>query len=110
VVAAHAVARDGRIRLTLSTNRGGEALGEPSETVHGFGLGGPLTSEALQESIGHDLAVSDVYPKLFLPGPSGLTQGPGFPNLSSLGLLADRVLGADLTDGSPSARSNEQIR
>jgi mycobactin lysine-N-oxygenase len=134
---AHAVARDGRIRLTLSTNRGGEALGEPSETVHGFdlvidgsgadsmwfvplfaqdaldllelGLGGPLTSEALQESIGHDLAVSEVYPKLFLPGLSGLTQGPGFPNLSSLGLLSDRVLGADLTDGSPAARSTRRF-
>jgi len=130
---AHAVARDGRIRLTLSTNQ----AGEPSETVHGFdlvidgsgadsmwfvalfaqdaldllelGLGRPLTSEALQESIGHDLAVSEVYPKLFLPGLSGLTQGPGFPNLSSLGLLSDRVLGADLTDGSPSARSTRRF-
>jgi mycobactin lysine-N-oxygenase len=37
----------------------------------------------LQESIGHDLAVAEVYPKLFLPGLSGLTQEPGFPNLSS---------------------------
>jgi mycobactin lysine-N-oxygenase len=51
----------------------------------------------LQESIGHDLAVAEVYPKLFLPGLSG------FPNLSSLGLLSDRELGADLTD-LPSAR------
>lgn len=118
---AHAVARDGRIRLTLSTNTGGEAV----ETVHGFdlvidgsgadalwfvplftqdaldvlelGMGGPLTGESLQESIGDDLAVTGVYPKLFLPGLSGLTQGPGFPNLSCLGLLSDRVLGADLT-------------
>lgn len=118
---AHAVARDGRIRLTLSTNTGGEAV----ETVHGFdlvidgsgadstwflplftqdaldvlelGLGGPLSGEALQESIGYDLAVTDVFPKLFLPGLSGLTQGPGFPNLSCLGLLSDRVLGADLS-------------
>jgi mycobactin lysine-N-oxygenase len=119
---AHAVARDDRIRLTLSTNQGGEAV----ETVHGFdlvidgsgadamwfvplftqdtldllelGVGGPLTSESLQAAIGHDLAVGDVYPKLFLPGLSGLTQGPGFPNLSCLGLLSDRVLGAELTD------------
>ena len=73
---AHAVALDDRIRLTLSTNRGGERL----ETVHGFdlvidgsgadalwfvpllgqdardllelGLGGPLTGETLSESIG----------------------------------------------------------
>ena len=130
---AHAVARDGRIRLTLSTNQSGEAV----ETVHGFdlvidgsgadsmwfvplfaqdaldllelGLGGPLTSESIQESIGHDLALTEVYPKLFLPGLSGLTQGPGFPNLSSLGLLSDRVLGADLTDGSPSARSTRRF-
>jgi mycobactin lysine-N-oxygenase len=119
---AHAVGRDGRIRLTLSTNRGGEHV----ETVHGFdlvidgsgadplwfadlfsqdaldllelGLGGPLTGERLQESIGHDLAVTGIAPKLFLPNLSGLTQGPGFPNLSCLGLLSDRVLGADLSD------------
>jgi mycobactin lysine-N-oxygenase len=116
---AHAVALDERIRLTLSTNRAAEAL----ETVHGFdlvidgsgadglwfvplldqdaldllelGLGGPLTGDALQEAIGHDLAVDGVTPKLFLPGLSGLTQGPGFPNLSCLGLLSDRILGAD---------------
>lgn len=117
---AHAVGRDNQIRLTLSTNRGGEHV----ETVHGFdlvidgsgadalwftelfsqdtldllelGLGGPLTGERLQESIGYDLAVADVTPKLFLPNLSGLNQGPGFPNLSCLGLLSDRVLGADL--------------
>ena len=121
---AHAVGREGQIRLTLSSNRGGEHV----ETVHGFdlvidgsgadplwftelfsqdtldllelGLGGQLTSDRLQESIGYDLAVSDVMPKLFLPNLSGLTQGPGFPNLSSLGLLSDRVLGADLGTGS----------
>lgn len=115
---AHAVAREERIRLTLQTRRGGEK----SETVHGFdlvidgsgadpmwfealfsqdardlielGLGAPLSGAALQESIGHDLAVTGVDPKLFLPGLAGLTQGPGFPNLSCLGLLSDRVLGA----------------
>lgn len=114
---AHAVARDGRIRLTLSTNRGGENF----ETVHGFdlvidgsgadalwfvslfgqdtldllelGLGGPLSGDRLAEAIGHDLAVAGVAPKLFLPNLAGLTQGPGFPNLSCLGLLSDRILG-----------------
>ena len=119
---AHAVGRDGRIRLTLSTNRGGEHV----ETVHGFdlvidgsgadvlwftdlfdqaaldllelGLGGPLTGDALAESIGDDLAVVGLTPKLFLPNLSWLEQGPGFPNLSCLGLLSDRVLGAELTD------------
>ncbi|MBU9765733.1 lysine N(6)-hydroxylase/L-ornithine N(5)-oxygenase family protein [Mycobacterium sp. TNTM28] len=129
---AHAVARDGRIRLTLSTNTGGEAV----ETVHGFdlvidgsgadalwfaplfsqdaldllelGLGGPLSSDSLQENIGHDLALTDVFPKLFLPGLAGLTQGPGFPNLSCLGLLSDRVLGADLAH--PSMRRLDEFQ
>ncbi|MCV7412183.1 lysine 6-monooxygenase [Mycobacterium florentinum] len=115
---AHAVGRDGQIRLTLSTNRFSENL----ETVHGFdlvidgsgadalwftslfsqdaldtlelGLGGQLDSERLQEGIGYDLSLSEVTPKLFLPTLSGLTQGPGFPNLSCLGLLSDRVLGS----------------
>jgi mycobactin lysine-N-oxygenase len=104
--------------LTLSSNRGGEAL----ETVHGFdlvidgsgadsmwfealfsqdardvielALRAPISCDALQESMGHDLSVTGVTPKLFLPGLSGLMQGPGFPNLSCLGLLSDRVLGA----------------
>ena len=129
---AHAVARDEKIRLTLSTNTGGEAV----ETVHGFdlvidgsgadalwfstlfsqdtldvlelGLGGPLTADALQENIGHDLALTNVFPKLFLPGLAGLTQGPGFPNLSCLGLLSDRVLGAHLA--SPSTRSLDEYQ
>lgn len=123
---AHAVGRDGQIRLTLSTNRGSENL----ETVHGFdlvidgsgadslwftslfgqdvldllelGLGGPLTADRLQEAIGYDLAVTDVTPKLFLPNLSGLTQGPGFPNLSCLGLLSDRVLGSTVGSVGPS--------
>ena len=118
---AHAVGRNGQVRLTLSTNRGGENL----ETVHGFelvidgsgadplwftslfsqealdvlelGLGGPLTADGLQKAIGYGLAVTDVSPKLFLPTLSGLTQGPGFPNLSCLGLLSDRVLGASMS-------------
>lgn len=130
---AHAVPRDGRIRLTLSTTHGSERL----ETVHGFdlvidgsgadamwfvpllaqdaldllelGLGRPLDADSLQEAIGYDLAVTNVTPKLFLPNLSGLTQGPGFPNLSCLGLLSDRVLGAQLrpADDLPLRRSDE---
>lgn len=131
---AHAVARDSRIRLTLSTNQGSEHF----ETVHGFdlvidgsgadalwflpllgqdaldllelSLGGPLTGDALQEFIGDDLAITGVTPKLFLPGLSGLTQGPGFPNLSCLGLLSDRILGADYaTERGPSERSSSTV-
>lgn len=115
---AHGVPADGRIRITLHTDRHGERL----ETVHGFdlvidgsgadplwflsllgadaldllevGLNGPLTGERLQRAIGDDLALTGVTPRLFLPNLSGLNQGPGFPNLSCLGLLSDRILGA----------------
>jgi mycobactin lysine-N-oxygenase len=31
-------------------------------------------------------------PNLHLPMLAGIAQGPGFPNLSCLGLLADRIL------------------
>jgi mycobactin lysine-N-oxygenase len=31
-------------------------------------------------------------PPLHLPLVAGLAQGPGFPNLSCLGLLSDRIL------------------
>jgi mycobactin lysine-N-oxygenase len=130
---AHAVARGEQIRLTLSTDRGTENL----ETVHGFdlvidgsgfdplwftplfsqdaldllelGLGGPLSAERLEEAIGHDLAVTDVKPKLFLPTLAGLNQGPGFPNLSCLGMMSDRVLGAELRPSTAtSIRRNDE--
>lgn len=42
-------------------------------------------------------------PKLFL---AGLNQGPGFPNLSCLGLLSDRVLGAELSAAEGSTAKN----
>jgi mycobactin lysine-N-oxygenase len=131
---AHAVGWDGQIRLTLSTNRGSENL----ETVHGFdlvidgsgadplwfttlfsqdaldllelGLGGPLTADRLQEAIAYDLAVTDVVPKLFLPNLAGLTQGPGFPNLSCLGLLSDRVLGSMTSPSKPSTVTGSEQR
>lgn len=115
---AHGVAAGDRIRITLHTDRHGERM----ETVHGFDLvidgsgadslwflpllgqdvldlleirlNGPLSSDRLQQAIGDDLALVGVQPKLFLPNLSGLNQGPGFPNLSCLGLLSDRVLGS----------------
>ncbi|BCI86412.1 hypothetical protein NIIDMKKI_16180 [Mycobacterium kansasii] len=62
----------------------------------------------MQESIGYDLAVNSVTPKLFLPGLAGLNQGPGFPNLSCLGLLSDRVLGAELPQTDPSNRRTDE--
>jgi mycobactin lysine-N-oxygenase len=47
---------------------------------------------------------------LFLPNLAGLNQGPGFPNLSCLGLLSDRVLGAELGAGAPSPTKRATFR
>jgi len=124
--------RDSKIWITLSTDN----CGEPLETLHRFdlvidgsgadplwfltllssaatglletGVGGPVTGERLEESIGHDLAVAGVTPKLVLPNLSGVNEGPGFPNLSCLGLLSDRVLGAEMgVSDPPIGRSGE---
>jgi len=129
---ARVVNRDDRIWITLCTDN----CGEPQETLHRFdlvidgsgadplwflplmspaslsllelGVGGPLTGERLEESIGHDLAVVGVTPKLVLPNLSGVNEGPGFPNLSCLGLLSDRVLGAEMgVTEQPIGRSGE---
>ncbi|WP_378737095.1 SidA/IucD/PvdA family monooxygenase [Nocardia brasiliensis] len=55
-------------------------------------VGGPLTQSRIESSIGYDLAVSGLASKLYLPNLAALAQGPGFPNLSCLGELSDRVL------------------
>lgn len=55
-------------------------------------VGGPVTQARIEATIGYDLAVSGLESKLFLPNMAALTQGPGFPNLSCLGELSDRVL------------------
>ncbi|MET9488578.1 SidA/IucD/PvdA family monooxygenase [Nocardia sp. NPDC006630] len=55
-------------------------------------VGGPLTQARIEAAIGYDLAVSNLESKLYLPNLAALTQGPGFPNLSCLGELSDRVL------------------
>jgi len=52
-----------------------------------------LERKAIEEAIEEDLSVRDFRPRLHLPMLAGVAQGPGFPNLSCLGLLADRVLG-----------------
>ncbi|MFQ6398381.1 SidA/IucD/PvdA family monooxygenase [Nocardia sp. KC 131] len=55
-------------------------------------VGGPLTQSRIEASIGYDLAVSGLDTKLYLPNMAAMAQGPGFPNLSCLGELSDRVL------------------
>jgi mycobactin lysine-N-oxygenase len=69
-----------------------------------------LSGELLDKRIGVDLSVTGLTPALHLPMLAGLAQGPGFPNLSCLGLLSDRVLGRYVPrppDGSP-ARARER--
>lgn len=49
-------------------------------------------SGTIKQAIETDLAVRNLQPRLHLPMLAGLQQGPGFPNLSCLGLLSDRIL------------------
>ena len=55
-------------------------------------LRGPVTQDRVESAIGHDLAVEPLPLPLYLPNLAGIAQGPGFPNLSCLGELSDRVL------------------
>jgi mycobactin lysine-N-oxygenase len=59
-----------------------------AEVTHSF------DRRAIERSIAEDLSLNDFTPKLHLPMLAGIAQGPGFPNLSCLGLLADRILAA----------------
>jgi mycobactin lysine-N-oxygenase len=51
-----------------------------------------LAGAQLERRIELDLSVAGLTPPLHLPVVAGLAQGPGFPNLSCLGLLSDRIL------------------
>jgi mycobactin lysine-N-oxygenase len=51
-----------------------------------------LAGDELARRIELDLSVAGLSPPLHLPVVAGLAQGPGFPNLSCLGLLSDRIL------------------
>jgi mycobactin lysine-N-oxygenase len=75
-----AIGFDGRWFETL--------LGQDAGTRYRDALGGG----ELERMIGADLSVAGLAPPLHLPVMAGLAQGPGFPNLSCLGLLSDRIL------------------
>jgi mycobactin lysine-N-oxygenase len=61
--------------------------------------------------IGRALELKDVHPRLHIPGLGGLSQGPGFANLGSLGLVANRVLTPLLAElGAPFAGVSESIK
>ena len=63
-------------------------LGEDAGARYRDVLGGG----ELERVIDADLSVAGLAPPLHLPVMAGLAQGPGFPNLSCLGLLSDRIL------------------
>ncbi|HEV2856863.1 MAG TPA: SidA/IucD/PvdA family monooxygenase, partial [Solirubrobacterales bacterium] len=76
---------------------------------------GPLWDGApkAEVPIGRGLELEGVRPRLHIPGLGGLRQGPGFANLGSLGLLANRVLQPLLEElevpiASNSAKMNNQ--
>ena len=56
--------------------------------------------------IGRALELEGVTPRIHIPGLGGLRQGPGFANLGSLGLLANRVLQPLLAGLSQGPREN----
>ena len=55
-----------------------------------------------------DLSVSGLAPPLHLPVMAGLAQGPGFPNLSCLGLLSDRILRRYVVDDDARALASKR--
>ena len=69
-----------------------ELFDEPASDLVELALGGPITHARVESAIGYDLALENLTPTLYLPNLAGLAQGPGFPNLSFLGELSDRVL------------------
>jgi mycobactin lysine-N-oxygenase len=68
-------------------------------------LQGALAGAQLERRIEVDLSVAGLSPPLHLPMVAGLAQGPGFPGLSCLGLLSDRILRryVPLTEPAPAA-------
>ncbi|MGQ4618136.1 SidA/IucD/PvdA family monooxygenase [Nocardia sp. R7R-8] len=68
-------------------------------------VGGRPTQARIESSIGYDLAVSGLDAKLYLPNLAALAQGPGFPNLSCLGELSDRVLRTESARARSTTRS-----
>ncbi|MCX4093140.1 SidA/IucD/PvdA family monooxygenase [Nocardia sp. alder85J] len=71
-------------------------------------VGGRTTPPRVEAAIDYDLSVRGLPAKLYLPNLAGVGQGPGFPNLSCLGELSDRVLGAPVRIGRVEAASRRQ--
>jgi mycobactin lysine-N-oxygenase len=112
----HVSAVDGGDRVALEYEAGGQMTSRPYDYVvncTGFDLlaqlrglfgeearaevesrSGPLwdAPPGTEVPIGRALELEGMEPRLHIPGLGGLRQGPGFANLGSLGLLANRVL------------------
>jgi mycobactin lysine-N-oxygenase len=71
-------------------------------------LDGALAGDELARRIELDLSVAGLSPPLHLPVVAGLAQGPGFPNLSCLGLLSDRILRRYAALEEPACRASER--
>ena len=67
-----------------------------------------LAGADLERRIELDLSVAGLSPPVHLPLVAGLAQGPGFPNLSCLGLLSDRILRRYVAPEEPAARAAER--
>lgn len=68
-------------------------LGEEQATTLAEQIKVPdLTPEHLEKQIQYDLSVRGLTPRLHIPMIAGMAQGPGFPNLSCLGRVSDRIL------------------
>jgi mycobactin lysine-N-oxygenase len=124
----HISAAGGGERVALEFEAGGQIVSRPYDYVvncTGFDLlaqlRGLFAEEAREEvearsgplwdappgtdaPIGRALELEGMQPRLHSPGLAGLRQGPGFANLGSLGLLANRVL-APLLAGVAGERS-----
>jgi len=68
-----------------------------------------LSATTLERRIGFDLSVDGLSSPLHLPMLAGLAQGPGFPNLSCLGLLSDRILRTYVQPGPEEATPPEGL-
>jgi mycobactin lysine-N-oxygenase len=69
-----------------------------------------LAGAELERRIEVDLSIAGLSPPLHLPVLAGLAQGPGFPNLSCLGLLSDRILRRYVPLEEPSLRNASERR
>jgi mycobactin lysine-N-oxygenase len=67
-----------------------------------------LAGAELDRQIEFHLSVGGLSPPLHLPVVAGLAQGPGFPNLSCLGLLSDRILRCYVALGDPARAACER--